>query len=415
MRNGFHKMQQKWILIAALLLAGPIAQAAEELAPPKILHLVIPGGLDTTLVFDPKLGSDLVDQESGASLQQGGGGISYVHHSSRPSVQKFFTDYGARATIINGIYTEAITQEASLQSLLGTNHLKRGKYTSYLSYYANNVERTIIPHLIVDLPVFSDDFLDMSVSINSQNIAATLADASLGAPISEDGREMAKNFAFREFARLMEVTPIGSAVYQQSLLGYLNITRLSVLREALDTHWSKASNVHEINKKLLFAYRMLQSDLSSTVTVGLDVAGVDWDTHVTSKAKQSQLLEQVFQALNEVLALAAADAFEQNLLVIVSSNLGRAPKAIAGNHGHWPYTSAMLIGPGLLGGVVIGRTDELLRAVPINPLFGEVESGQEVLQIKNIFSAIYLRYGVPYQSYLGKVNPLSLMLSEDDP
>jgi hypothetical protein len=407
-------MQQKILLIVTLLLACPVSHAAEELAPPKILHWVIPGGWDSTLVFDPKLGSALVEQENGASLQQGAGGLAFVHHSSRPSVQKFFTDFGDRTTIVQGIYMEGITQEAGFRSLLGTAHLKRGKFTSYLSYYANNVERTIIPHLILDLPNFSDDFLDMSVSVNSQNIAATLADASLGAPVSDDGREMAKNFAFREFARIMESTPIGSAVYQQSLHGYLNVTRLSVLRDALDTHWSKDPNVHEFNKKVVFAYKMLQTDLSSAATVGLDIAGVDWDTHSSSKAMQSELLEQLFNAINEVLALAAADGFEQKLLIIVSSNLGRAPKAIAGNHGHWPYTSAMLIGPGLQGGTSIGSTDDLLRAVPINPLFGEVESGREVLLFKHIFAALYLRYAVPYQSFLGKVNPLSLMLSEDD-
>ena len=70
--------------------------------------------------------------------------------------------------------------------------------------------------------------------------------------------------------------------------------------------------------------------------------------------------------------------------MVVLSEMGRTP-ALNGLNGrdHWPYTSAMLVGPGLTGGRVVGGMDSLYYGHTVDPDSAEI-GGDAVLSAETL-------------------------------
>lgn len=403
-------------LLAVLFLgySKPIAALnLGELPAPRIIMIVVPGGWDTTLVFDDKIGAEGVTQEAAAVAASGSGGIAFVDHPDRPAVKAFFDAFGDRTTVVNGVYTEGMTNDASLPAVLGAQGAKSTKFQEFLTFYANNVERRLFPHLLMDLPLLGEENPDLVLSVSTRDMVAGMPGNEMESTLPEASTAAIDYFLAREYSTRMDQIPLGSESYKKYFQGYLNIARRPTMQAAMEQLWPTTSGMPHLTKKLLFAKRLLANDLTSAVTVGADIEGVDWDAHVDGKASQSSYFEQLFSALNVMFTSLSDDGLLDSTLVIVTGNLGRAPQEIQGNHGHWPYTSVMLYGAGMKKSVTLGRTDAYLRGVPVNPLFGDFKTATEPITFRHLFAALFIRYGIPFQSFLGKVNPFSFMLAEE--
>ena len=136
------------------------------------------------------------------------------------------------------------------------------------------------------------------------------------------------------------------------------------------------------------AARVLSMGLSRCVAVSHPKPEVNvlWDSHANNDSEQSMLFESFFsEMLNlvDVLENTAgneAETLADETVVVCLSEMGRTPQ-LNGSSGkdHWPYGSAMMWGPGVRGGQVIGAFDEAQFGMDVDPATGELsESGQPI-------------------------------------
>ena len=97
--------------------------------------------------------------------------------------------------------------------------------------------------------------------------------------------------------------------------------------------------------------------------------------------------------------------------IVVMSEMGRTP-ALNGNEGkdHWPYTSALVMGPGLQGGRVIGATDEFYYGEKIDYDSGEIWHDGQDLTVGNLGATLLASAGVDSRDYLPGMAPIQGVL-----
>ena len=112
----------------------------------------------------------------------------------------------------------------------------------------------------------------------------------------------------------------------------------------------------------------LSTGLSRCVSMGypgFSGGGLGWDTHADNDDTQSTLFEGLFTGLAQLMQLlhstpgSSATTLAEETIVVVQSEMGRTPQLNATNgKDHWPYTSLMMLGPGLTTDRVIGGFDD---------------------------------------------------------
>jgi uncharacterized protein (DUF1501 family) len=113
---------------------------------------------------------------------------------------------------------------------------------------------------------------------------------------------------------------------------------------------------------------------------------VSWDTHTDSDNQQTGLWEGLFAALLRLQRLLettpapgvdATAMLADETVVVVVSEMARTPKLNAdGGRDHWPWTSLMMVGPGLTGGRVVGAHDGNHAGIGVDPASGELDAGR---------------------------------------
>jgi hypothetical protein len=108
------------------------------------------------------------------------------------------------------------------------------------------------------------------------------------------------------------------------------------------------------------AIAALASGVSRCASVG---TGFVWDTH-NDNAEQSALFEGFFTDLEQILVRLETTqgpdgrSLRDDTIVVVTSEMARTPAFNAtGGRDHWPYTSMLLLGPGIRTGSFGGYTD----------------------------------------------------------
>ena len=153
-------------------------------------------------------------------------------------------------------------------------------------------------------------------------------------------------------------------------------------------------------------------------TVMMNHGGSGWDSHTNNDQTQSQSWESLFGGLLDM-----ADRFSTlpgrnggNLLdetvIVVMSEMGRTP-ALNGNNGkdHWPYTSALIMGPGFTGGRVVGATDEFNYGERIDFDTGDIFHNGQDLTVGNLGATMLAAAGVDPQDYLPGMAPIAGVLA----
>jgi hypothetical protein len=156
--------------------------------------------------------------------------------------------------------------------------------------------------------------------------------------------------------------------------------------------------------------KLLKNNLVTCLNLG--VGG--FDTH----AGQERAMQPIVQNFDYLLArfvaeLKAANQLD-NTLIVLYSDFGRTPK-VNNNNGrdHWPVGGALMIGGGILGGRVVGATDDNLRALSINKETGVAESGGSfTLSPSNLGGAVLeltlgASYATTYRTYLESIPALT--------
>jgi uncharacterized protein (DUF1501 family) len=125
--------------------------------------------------------------------------------------------------------------------------------------------------------------------------------------------------------------------------------------------------------KLGVAVEALATGLSRTVSLSYPGYAGTWDSHADNDARQRPLWEELFGGLITLRQLLASTAgptgrmLADDVVVLVVSEMGRTP-ALNGDNGkdHWPYTSALLWGPGIAGDRQVGGFDDTFQGRPVD-------------------------------------------------
>jgi uncharacterized protein (DUF1501 family) len=139
---------------------------------------------------------------------------------------------------------------------------------------------------------------------------------------------------------------------------------------------------------------------------------------VRTANQQSPLWETLFSGVGQLLqALAATPGTSEATLadetvVVVLSEMGRTPQLNAFNgKDHWPYTSAMVIGPNLVGDRVIGGFDRTFYGKPIDTVSGDLYEGGSTLSAESLGATLLAMADVDPLAYVDGVDPILGMLA----
>ncbi len=128
----------------------------------------------------------------------------------------------------------------------------------------------------------------------------------------------------------------------------------------------------EFGQRCLLARRLVQTGVRFVeVSFNLNfINGTGWDTHNQGQLNQHILIQQLDQALSQLVLDLEKHKLLDQTLVVVASEFGRPPEFDAGGgRGHWGKSfSLALAGGGLKLGQAIGETDELGKLPLRNPL-----------------------------------------------
>ncbi len=416
-RRQFFKYAGKTALAASSTLgAGQLLGGRRQLDRPYFLIVYCDGGWDQTLVFDNKIDSSTVAQDTGWVAAQTSNGLSYVANTSRPNVSSFFDTHGSRAVIINGLHCRAINHEYARRYALSTPYYYGdARYVDFMSIYADQTARGYaFPHLVFDAPYMPGTLSDTAVYLNNDIIAelttAIPNTTALGAS-GEAALTTYLNNTYRDMFKRASYGSLDAKKFWSLYKGYARESALGTALAAAQAAIPVAGTDTDFSRNGKMALELLANDLSQCATIRCGSA-LQWDTHSNHFTAQSAMFESLFDGLNLILGHAQTLGVYDNLCIVVVSELGRAPTLNA-NSGkdHWPYTSCMAWGPKLKHGTVVGVTDDYLRGVPISPTFGDTtNSDKEHINIQHVFAGIFFKYGLSRALSMPDIAPLACIL-----
>ena len=348
----------------------------------RFVFVLAPGGWDTTRAFTPQFGNDLVDMEPLAQPGQVGD-VPFVDHPERPAVRAFFEAHASQTLLINGILVPSVAHRSCMR-LLWTGSTADGQ-ADWPAWIAADSTDWTIPHLVLDGPSFPGPHGGAVVRTGSGGQLAGMLNGSLQAR--------------------MEPRPSAAPDAVQALIQGRVDDRVAAAEAAARTTRDRAlvsdyAQALERAKGLVGAGDALPWDTGGTFEgqVDLAVAALErdlcrscsltfaderqWDSHYLNDERQGPLFQGLFEGLNLLMARLAGTTssdggapLAERTVVVVLSEMGRTPlKNASKGKDHWPTTSALLVGPGVTGGRVVGELDEVSTGLPLDPLSGEVDS-----------------------------------------
>ena len=131
-----------------------------------------------------------------------------------------------------------------------------------------------------------------------------------------------------------------------------------------------------------------------SVSANLSIGG--FDTHNDHDDNQSDALIDLLAGVQFVMDEAERQGIADKVVIMIGSDFGRTPyyNATSGKD-HWPITSAMLMGPGIRGGRVIGATEHDMLAKNVDPSSLQVvESGGVTLTPAHLHASLRQLAGI---------------------
>ena len=404
-------------LYALLCRGGWAGRAmAQSAFAPYVLHVHASGGWDTTMVFDNKIGKSTITMEPGASSATGAANIKYIDHADRPAVKTFFDTHGSYAAIVNGINVGGLNRKHALKLMMGAVPANRFRYTDWLSFYTFSTNPVMpLPHLVIDAPWMPGDYSSIA-SLLPSSLIDTFANGVNGNldATAESSLTTFRGAAFSKLATNASAKSLDGDKLNALAHSYArNAILYNETNKAVATMGDTSADPAFVRNGKL-AVEMFAQGSSQAITLQSG-ADNEWDTTSNNYTQQSKKFQDLFSGLNDILAYAKTRGVGNRMLVIVSSERGRAPtlNSQSGKNA-WSYTSVLLYGVGIKGGTTVGLTDDYLRGLPIDPIFGGLAPSLAPMEMGNIMAAIYLKTNVPSKILLPNHAPLSPIISSED-
>ncbi len=82
-----------------------------------------------------------------------------------------------------------------------------------------------------------------------------------------------------------------------------------------------------------------------------------------------------------------------------------------GGRDHWPYTSMLLMGPGLVTGRAVGGYDDGFNGIGVDPVSGELDHARAGIKADEIGATLLALGGIDPTRYLPFAQPIRAILS----
>ena len=148
-----------------------------------------------------------------------------------------------------------------------------------------------------------------------------------------------------------------------------------------------------------------------------DFSSAGWDTHGDNDEGQTALFETLFDGLGQLMRqLEAAPGRRTPTLldetvVVVLSEMGRSPylNSNAGKD-HWPYTSAMILGPGITGDRMVGGWRDGFKGQPIDLATGEPDDAGTTITAESVGATLLAMADIDPGDYVPGHSPIEGIL-----
>jgi hypothetical protein len=384
----------------------------------RFVFIVNQGGWDITRVFTPELfGNPNVDLE-GTAGETREGGIRFVDHPNRPSVREFFRKHNRQTLVVNGILVPSLAHDICERLVLtGTTADASADVPAFIA--GDNPDKFTLPHLVINGPSFSGDFGTAVTRIDSDADLDTFLSGGIldrsDTPITKLSPEaeaiIDKRLQLRVQGRIKEKILAERA--QKLFETYDSaLDRARALKDLQDEiQWDRGG---DLAARVDLALQALGKGISRCVTI----ATGGWDTHDNNDAQQTGNFEELFAGLLRLVdGLEAtpgitASTLAKETVVVLVSEMGRTPKLNGGaGKDHWPYTSAMLVGPGLNSNRTIGGFDVFFNGAALNFRDGDVvRRGGTVLSSNSFCASILNLAGIDHRRLMPGVATFPALL-----
>lgn len=391
------------------------AQSSGGTGRRRFIFLFSDGGWDTSHVFTPfwDIPGAFMDRESAPGSASG---IDFVDHPTRPSVRRFFEDFGHQAAVLQGLEVRSVTHERCRELILTGGGGLRDDWAAVLA--ANGGDELLIPHLILDGPAFTDRYTANAVRVGD--------DGQLPELLSGDGLRRAD----------LSVAPLPDAVtahtnaYLAQRVGAgtsslhtaygAALERLDGLRgfSELSLAVEDAGCERDIAADCALAFDLFSQDLSRCAMLRYKGwCSEGWDTH-QGLGLQSRNFEDLFAYLHRAMTdlagrtSSSGGPLSEEVVFVVFSEMARDPRLNSwGGRDHWTFTSAMLVGAGIQGGQVIGGLDTVGRGLPVDLTSGEPTASGTALLPDHLGATLLALGDVDPGEYIRDAAPITAVLS----
>jgi len=343
------------------------------------IFVVAYGGWDPTRVFATEFDNPNVDMErdaEGVTLSN----LSYVGHENRPNVDKFFESYGDRALILNGVLVPAIAHLNCIRLMLtGTTSNTASDWPALIA--ANSPNSFALPHLVLDGPSFPGNLGSYVSRTGSSGQLEGLLDGSileLSDQIVSPPSRRAEDLMDRYLERRVSAVA-GNAVVQREIDFAQSFAASHTTASALKglVGVSDFGGGGTFANQIRLAVDSISIGVSRCTTISY--TGNDgWDSHSGNNATQSRNFDELFAGLQQLVHRLDTSVgistpyLSEETVVVVLSEMGRTPQLNdSDGKDHWPYTSMMLLGPGITSNRVVGGFNSYYYGDLIDPSTAE--------------------------------------------
>jgi uncharacterized protein (DUF1501 family) len=354
---------------AALGLSRRARAETVSAADRRFLFVYAMGGWDVTRVFAPLFDAANVAMEADAGLATAGN-IPYVDHAARPSVKAFMDAYYDRVAIVNGFYISSISHSSATRLVTtGTPDASQPDWPSRLAAW--HATDHVVPYLVIGGPNFSGKY---GVNVGHAGTTGQLQGLANGDILAKT--DLVVQRPLETDASLVDAYLDGAAKRRESALsGPVSKGFMTTFGIALDKGMELKTISETVSldrgdtfsDQVALAANVLSLGISRVAAVAHPRPEVNvlWDSHTNNDVEQMSLFEDFFAEMIDLIAVlestpgAVAPTLADETVVVVLSEMGRTPDINASNgKDHWPYTSAMMFGPGVRGNQVVGGFDD---------------------------------------------------------
>ncbi|MBL8617047.1 MAG: DUF1501 domain-containing protein [Deltaproteobacteria bacterium] len=374
----------------------------------KFLFFYAGGAWDPAAVFDPHHGSDGVDHQQDSYTRELGALRHTANDLEMEAVGRFFTRWGNRAAIVNGIDAHTVGHDTGMQmTMTGTS---ADNYPDWPTVLASKGRGEYpLPHVVFGGPSYGGHLSGAVVRAGGGTLLDLIDGSIVGtadrpAPrLAEPSERVLDAYVYDRVAKFSGKHAVRPGLTRQRTSAMLDNFDRTVEIEGRRFEAGLGALENSMLDQAIKATELMRLGLSRTAMVSIPGG---WDTHGGNDPQELQF-NDFFEALDSLMEHLAstpgtsAPFMIDEVVIVALSEFGRTPK-FNGSMGkdHWPYNSSLVIGSGVRGGRSLGATDGALVGRKVDFRTGLASDTGEVLGSEHVGAALLK---------LGGVNPADIL------